>query len=93
MEDSSKQQKCTRETIQRGQTSIYIFGNEKNYENCVDDVEVDNFPEALDESELEDSNSQKTEKCGQSLKRSTGSDEEETVIVVKKRGNKVFIEI
>lgn len=78
---------CSKEKIERGSTSIYIFESHQ----CIDGVRNPTF----DRKSIEDgSEIMSNEKCAKNVKRSTKSDEieDETVIVVRKRGNKVFIE-
>lgn len=102
--------KCSKEKIERGLTSIYIF---ENRNECVESVRNQIVKSHTDSHEQEndsgmvsgDSNaSEKLNPCGKNVKRSTGDDsygsvegnesaEEETVIIVKKRGNRVFIEL
>lgn len=83
-----------REKIQRGSTSIYIF--EGHHQECIEDVrnKVAKSDDGQDSSEGETKNLESNE-CAKNFKRSANHDaeEEETVVVVRKRGNKVFIEI
>lgn len=89
---STKSSQCSQETIQRGQTSIYIFDN--HHEACADTVRNEITKHKDDDHEHSDETPEPFDdkKCSKTVKRSA-KDEEETIVVVKKRGNKVFIEI
>lgn len=106
--DSSKSQsQCNRETIQRGSTSIYIFESQQHcFESVRDGIvkgsdgphaDVENSSEMMgddpraDVVDAQETSSDETKKCTKSFKRS--ANEDEIVVVVRKRGDKVFIEI
>ena len=86
------QTECNREKIQRGSTSIFIIeANQK----CVDGVRNGIYKKDDNESSEMTSNNDDVNPCSRTFKRSTKDEsvEDETVIVIKKRGNKVFIEL
>ncbi|CRL07756.1 CLUMA_CG020710, isoform A [Clunio marinus] len=95
---------CKQEKIERGSTSIYIFDSQQN---CADSVRrkfsENNLKELndgeyeddmmADEAEKEDKN--KNFDCEKNFKSSIDEKNfaDETVIVIRKRGNKVFVEL
>lgn len=95
-EDDSEmsQAQCSSEKIQRGSTSIYIFERDQDCVNNVRKQMDGDKSQSMENSypkEVADEN-----KCGKNFKRSAhveeNDDKEETVVIVRKRGKKVFIE-
>lgn len=80
---------CKSDKVHRGSTSIYIFeavGKDEN--QSIDEEMMADEPNEKEYSSSDD--------CMKNFKRSTGSHddlEDETVVIIRKRGNKVFIEI
>lgn len=90
------EESCGSEKIQRGSTSIYIF---EGHQECVEGVRNNIGKKQRDtdsdtmfsDQPLPGTDSAGTSQCGKGFKRSV-EDEEETVVVIRKRGNKVFVE-
>ena len=91
LKSSQKATQCSQETIHRGKTSIYIFGGEEVQQECAEDISSKFSAQRGDEAN-EDNEFFEHEKCSNNVKRSASA-EDETIVVVKKKGNKVFIEI
>lgn len=92
LKSDEKTSSCKSEKIQQGSTSIYVFEGQSD---CTDDVQSFVGNVANQQGEKSNYKMIKDEDCAKNSRGSTsepaGSDE--TVIVVRKRGNKVFIEI
>lgn len=85
---------CNKEKIERGSTSIYIFEHKEDCMESVTNTIQANSP-ADDDPEVMADKPTECENSARNFKRSTVDEEkeEETVIIVRKRGNKVFIEL
>ena len=94
----STQVKCQPKTLHQGSTSIYVF---EGHQQCINDVRNnigkcsslnvdDNDPEMPhDEPKLE-AESLEINQCGKENR--SAENDEETVVIIRKRGNKVFVE-
>lgn len=92
-EYSTKPPQCKQETIHRGKTSIFIFEGPESQNTCAENVRNEIKKQNDDEDkDFDDDHDAGDSKCSKTVKRSA-KDEDETIIVVKKRGDKVFIEI
>lgn len=93
--DFEEEQTCKSEKIQRGSTSIYVFEDQQ----CVNGIRnkfIKHKDEDFDGTQMlndqpGDSDHHVQQTCGKNVKRSTIEDDE-VVVVIRKKGGKVFVE-